>query len=477
MRGQQNEPADPGAPVTEEAPSASTATVLGPAPLTLPRPTRRDLQIAGIMAVASVLIVLPYLLGGPGFFMDDWRNLARLDTVGWLRSAEASRFASRPGAWSVEMVLYPVLRDNAVAWVFTLAALNAAAATAVAVCLRRFVAEQAAVVTALVWIVLPNHTSLRTFPNVAPMVVGLILLTVGILLMDSRRLVPGAIAVALGGFCLEVMLLPGLVALGALHHWRGRGTRREAWIGAGIIVTAAGLMLIHPTYSVANAVRGTPAPIWPAHFGAGLTTVPAIAWTLSGIAIAGMAIAVVAVVRDRHRTTDGHWLILAGITVIVVGLAPFVLKWPAAYRGMADRNFVVSSVGSAMVWAGIGYLIWQRSRAIAAVAGIAFCTLMVSTNVTYQSDWSMIARQTPDMLRAVQCRYGDDPPKQLGVGPTVPGQGGVRALHWFFLEDATRVVLGRPLEFDLAETDQEWRERPEELQVTWDELLAEGCDG
>ena len=87
-------------------------------------PTRRDIVIVASFAAASILVVLPYLRGGPGFFMDDWRNLARLDTVGWLRSAEASRFASRPGAWAVETVLYPLLRDHAVAWVFALAALK-----------------------------------------------------------------------------------------------------------------------------------------------------------------------------------------------------------------------------------------------------------------------------------------------------------------------------------------------------------------
>ena len=59
-------------------------------------PERRDLLTIAGLGAASVLIVLPYLLAGPGFFMDDWRNLARLDTVGWMRAAEASRFASRP---------------------------------------------------------------------------------------------------------------------------------------------------------------------------------------------------------------------------------------------------------------------------------------------------------------------------------------------------------------------------------------------
>ena len=30
---------------------------------------------------------------------------------------------------------------------------------------------------------------------------------------------------------------------------------------------------------------------------------------------------------------------------------------------------------------------------------------------------------------------------------------------------------------NLTESDQEWRDRPAELQVSWDELLAEGCTG
>ncbi len=446
-------------------------------PRSVTAPQRRDLLTVAGLGAASVLIVLPYLLAGPGFFMDDWRNLARLDTVGWMRAAEAGRFASRPGAWAVETVLYTTLRDHAEAWVLALAALNTAAATALYLVLRRLTVERVALVTALVWILLPNHTSLRTFPNVAPMVVGLTLLLIGILLMDSRRLVWGAVSVALGGFCLEVMLLPGLAALAAMHLWRGRGTRREAWTGAAIIVVAGLLMLIHPTYDASSVIRGTPAPILPAHFGAGLTTVPAAAWLLGVTAAAGVVVAAVQAIRGRGDAGSAPWLVLSGLAVMVLGLAPYVLKWPAAYRGQADRNFVVSSVGSAMVWTGIGWLVWQRTRVVASVLGAGFAALMISTNVTYQADWSAVALQTPAMLRAVQCRYDGEPPPELGVGPTVPGRGGVRALHWFFLQDATRVVLGRPLEFDLTESEEEWQARPDDLQVTWEELLAQDCTG
>ncbi|MEZ5180232.1 MAG: hypothetical protein R2746_18630, partial [Acidimicrobiales bacterium] len=171
---------------------------------------------------------LPFLLAGPGFYLDDWRNLARLDTVGWLRSAEASRFASRPGAWGVEMVLYPTLRDHAGAWVVVLALLNAATATVLYLLLRRFTPHRWAVAVVLLWILLPNHSSLRLFPNTAPMVVGLGLLALGLLVADEGHLVWGAVAISLGGMCLEVMLVPGLVGVVLIHRLRAVGTRRDA---------------------------------------------------------------------------------------------------------------------------------------------------------------------------------------------------------------------------------------------------------
>ncbi|MEI7886643.1 MAG: hypothetical protein WCJ04_04540 [Actinomycetes bacterium] len=439
-------------------------------------PTRRDIVIVASFAAASILVVLPYLRGGPGFFMDDWRNLARLDTVGWLRSAEASRFASRPGAWAVETVLYPLLRDHAVAWVFALAALNAGAATAIFVALRRFTAEATSLAIVLVWILLPNHTSMRTFANIAPMIVGLTLLAIGVILMDSGRLIWGSVAVALGGFCLEVMMLPGLVALIVLHHWRKRGTRKEALIGGSIIVIATALMLLHPTYSVAHATRGTPAALWPAHFGSGLTTVPAIAWALSLTAAVGILLGLYLFARGQRSTRDAPWLVVVGLAVMVVGLAPFILKWPTGYRGQADRTFVVSSVGSAIVWVGIGRLVWERSRALAVAGCIGFIAAMTATNITYQADWSRAAQETPAMLRSVACRSDSSPPSNLAVGPTVPSYGGVRALHQFFLDDATRVVLGGPMTFVLAEGEQEWRSRPSNLQLTWGELVKQRKD-
>lgn len=429
---------------------------------------------AGLLALC-LLRVVPYLLAGPGFYMDDWRNLARLETVGWLRAAEAGKFASRPGAWSVETVLYTVLRDHPVWWVLALAVLSAATGTALFITLRRFVAQWTALAVVLVWIVLPNHTSLRVFANTAPMTVGLLLLTVGIWCMDRDRLVLGAFAAGAGGLCYEVMLLPALTAVVVLHLLRGRGTRRQALTAAAVIVVTGCLMLIHPTYSPASADRGSPVGLGAAHFGSGLTEIGLLAGVLAVTATAGIVVSLVQFARGRRGADDGPWLVVVGLGIMAVGLASFALKWPTGVRGQADRNYVVSSVGSAMVWVGCAQVLFGRSRAALATASCAFVLVAASTNVAYQRQWGEAAQETVAMLEAVDCRYEGAPPQDLAVGPFVPVPHSVRTVQQFFLADASQVVTGERFDFELTDSQEAWEDRPEELRVTWDELLAEGC--
>lgn len=437
-------------------------------------PRRDVLAVAGFLAL-SVLAVVPYLSFGSGFYLDDWRNLARLDTVGWLRAAEASRFASRPGAWATETVLYTVLRDHPVAWVLALAVLGAATATALFVCLRRFTGWNVALAVVLVWLVLPNHTSLRVFANTAPMLVGLLLLAVGITVMDRDRLVLGALIASAGGLCYEVMLPAALAAVVLLHVLRHRGTRIRAVQGAAVVVVTGCLMLIHPTYNPANADRGSPMVVPAAHFGSGLTRVGPLAVALAVVAAVGVVVGLVRFARGERRGGSGPWLVAAGLGVVAVGVSAYVLKWPYGVRGQADRNYVVSSVGGAMVWVGCARVLLERWRPALVAGAVAFAAVMVTANVSYQRDWSDSAVGARRMLEAVDCRYRGRPPADLGVGPVVPVPADVRALHQFFLGDATRVTLGRPLRFDLTESDAEWRDRPPGRRVTWDELLDSGC--
>ena len=318
--------------VTRDAPAAPTDA-------RRPVMARRDVWLGFGLALASFVAVLPDLLGGPGFYLDDWRNLSRIETVGWLRSAEAGKFASRPGAWSVETVLYPLLRSHATAWLIVLVLLNTAAAFALCLLLRRFMPDRVAIAVILVWILLPNRTSLKVFANTAPMTFGLTLLAIGIIVMDEDRLVWGALIASLGGLCYEVMLLPALTALVLVHLARGRGTRTDAVRGAAIIVITGLLMLIHPTYSVRGANRGTPAPVLPAHFSRGLSPVHGVSLVLGLVAAIGIVMGLVAFARGQREPGSGPWLIVAGLGVMAAGLVVFVLKWPDGYQGQA--RFVI----------------------------------------------------------------------------------------------------------------------------------------
>lgn len=434
---------------------------------------RRTFAWAGVFTAGCLVITLPYLIAGPGFFLDDWRNLARLDTVGWMRSGEASRFASRPGAWGVEMALYPTLRDHARAWVVVMAFINAATCTALFLLARRFTSEALAAAVVLVWIVLPNHSSLRLFANTTPMVVGLGLLAVGLLIADRGRLIWGAVAVSLGGMCLEAFLVPGLVGVVLVHLVRKVGTRREARIAVAIIVATGLLMSIHPTYRPTE-LSGTPLPALRGQFTSGLTPNATLATLLAIVAVVGTVAAAVAWWRGDREVGEGPWLVAAGFAVVILGIVPFVLRLPVGHRGMADRSFVISSVGVAMLWVGWGRVLLGRSRVALGAGAIALATVLVAANVRFQQDWAEGADLTRDMLRGVACRYPDGPPEGFAVGPQVPVPEGIRPLHQFYLDDASRVVLGRPLHFTLAEDATEWSDRPVALQATWDELVAEG---
>ncbi len=436
--------------------------------------TRQARSVIGALVAGNLLVVVPYLLDGPGFFVDDWRVLGRLHEVGVLRAAEWGKLASRPGAWVVDTILYGTLREHLLPWVLALAVLDAAATVAVYLLLRRFVGWRTAAAVAGLWVVLPDHTSLRTLPNAAPIVVALLLLAVGLLLVDDDRPVLGALVLCAGASCYEATFVPGLLGFLALHVRSGRGTPRTLRRGIALFVlTAAGLAL-HPTYAIDLADRGPAGPLLPAHVGAGLTASPRLATVLTVVAgVAAVAGAVEWWRGDRARGS-GPWLMAAGAVVAASGLVAFAFKLPQEPRGIADRAFVVSSVGSALFWVGVAKLVRRRSRLATVLVGTAFLVVLLVADVTFQRDWSRSGADARALLRDVERCYPAGPPSQLTVGPAARYRGGVRSLHDFFVPEAAVAELGHPVRFHLAETEADWRKVPVRDRVTWTRILS-GC--
>lgn len=168
---------------------------------------------------------------------------------------------------------------------------------------------------------------------------------------------------------------------------------------------------------------------------------------------------------------------VVGLAVLVLGMAAFVLKWPTWYRGQADRHNVVSSVGLAMIWVGIGRLVLARSRVVGVAAAAALGVVLVAANVTFQADWSRAATEARRVVQAIDCQERAGRAGPFVVGPEVPTPGGVRPIHTFYARDAAVVVAGRPLPVSFADSPAAWARVDPASRLTWAELAsAPPCD-
>jgi hypothetical protein len=425
------------------------------------------------VAALSVLVVVPYAMDGPGFLLDDWGDFARIAERGWVLQEGPGKFASRPGAAVVNTVLYGSIGRHPLVWLAVLTAVAAATAAMLVVVLTRFVPLRTAGAVSAIWVLLPNHTSLRVFPNCAPIAISLLGLLVGIHLLGGRRYLVGALVLCAASTCYEAVLLPAIAAVVVLHVWRRWGTRREARLAVGGLVLTGVLMSIHPTYDPFDTPHGTPRYLFGAHFGGGLSDIGWIALALSALAAVGVLLA-----AARHRDVREHvgspaWLVAVGIGVMVVGLAAFVLRFPVDVRGVADRNYVVSSVGAALVWWGVLRVVagWNRV-AMAALTGLFVAALAV-TNVRYQHDWSVAVHDTVTLVHAVDCRYHGSPPAGLVVGPGMPRWNGVGAINTFFVPAASQVLVGHRMHFRMG-TPDEWEGTPPDRRLSWADVLDDG---
>jgi hypothetical protein len=294
---------------------------------------------------------------------------------------------------------------------------------------------------------------------------------VGISLLGGTRYLVGAAALCAGGFCYEAVLIPALVAVIVLHHWKGWGTTRQTVLAsAGLVVTGA-LMSIHPTYSVTASPRGTPRYLLPAHFAGGLTQSPGVAKVLAVVAALGVIVAAITAWRSPSPAGSGPWCVAVGLGVMVCGLATFVLRFPVAERGFADRNYVVSSVGAALVWWGVGRVLFERWRPILVIAGAAFAAVLISANVRFQRDWAQAANDTVVLVHRVDQLYHGDPPRSLVVGPGMPHWQGVGAINTFFVPSASRVLVGHPMMFRIDTGNDLWSTTPPDRRLAWSDVL------
>lgn len=438
------------------------------------RPSLHELATSrrvGVLVAALVVVVVavPYAVLGPGFIVDDWRFLNRRELYGPLGAAGEPKLMSRPGSWATVNLLHGVVGPRPLAVYAVQTALNAGVAVALYLVGRRFVAPGTALALAVVWAILPNHTALSYWPSVANATLALLLLVVAVGLLDAGRWPAAAACLVGAALCYEVALAPAVVAILAFTR-RGRVGVVPATVTVGALGAAGAWMLANPTYPT-NRPFADPRPVPGAHFAGGIAAWPAASWALAAAAVAGVAAVAVRVLRRRAAREER--LVLVGLALIPIGVAAFARhNFPMV--GIGDRAYTVSAVGAAMVWAGLGAMLWRCRPTAAVVAGAAFVVAVAPANLDRQRAYSRAATDALAVAEYVQHRYGPALPAEIVVGPTSRRHAGVPGLLG---ESHAAAVLKHhtrdpSVEMRVARSPEDFFSVPPDRRVHWWEVDA-----
>lgn len=381
--------------------------------------------ISGLVLARAALFV--HL--GVRHVLDDYDLLYLSDRFGTARFI-GDYWRGRPVAGVVDAALFGGVGSRPLVLFAIVTVLNLAAALLLLLVLRRFVALHTAGFVTALWVITANHTSLTVWTATAPTVVALVLLLAGILLLTAGRWRWAAACFALASLSYELVIPVCLIAVLIVPSaepltWPKR-------LAAALPTALAAIwVLLHPVY------EDTPVPdtdvslLWRAHFSDGLLGTAGgpdrVVYLLGDLALLGLiGCAVAWLLGDRDRE-DGPWLALAGLAVMVAGSAGFLrvgLGFESA--GFFDRLLAVSSIGVAMVFVGIGQLVWRRSRPVAFAGAVGLCMAAVAGLVVSMQSWSAAGADVTAALAFVDAtRPVDGQVVDVAIGPYPRAHNGV----------------------------------------------------
>ena len=373
-----------------------------------------------MLVVVPCLVALTYLAGGVGYVLDDWWLLRNADVDGaWAAAGEHAY--PRPGGWLLWAFQFGVLGVHPAWSIVLLTVINVAAAVQLHRVLLLVVPESIAHLTALLWVVLPAHTSLEIWHSCSIVSASLALGATALLLGRSdddslgRLVVAGVLAMSavmtyeaiVAVLFAAALVVPSLAA-------RARQVRPTIALLAGTAVGGGWSLFNRPDVKAIADENSDLTQVVQANFGWGVLPEGMIA---DLVALAMLLFLVVAAaspwlesIRLDRRVAS---LAAACLALLVLGAAPFV-RYPYAPLGAGDRANYLSAIGGALAWALVASLLW-RWRAVAAV-GIAVL-LVVAANVRYERTrlWSAAGEDAHRVYEAL--RRVEDPPRRIVLGP------------------------------------------------------------
>ncbi|HVN51596.1 MAG TPA: hypothetical protein VMT43_09195 [Acidimicrobiales bacterium] len=327
-------------------------------------------------AVLSLAASAIYAVLGTGYVLDDWFTLRNAHFEGAWASAGTAQQTARPGAAVVYAVVFGLVGQHPLVVLAVQAAIGAATAVVLVHLLRRFFPPWLALSSTLLWVLLPNHSSLEVWASATNIALCVLLVVIGADLLCARaRWAQWAaiVSFALAGLCYEAVLPLAAAAIVVLP-WLRRGRPDWPLIGGGAVALGGVALWIVTHWQPAKQVSKTWADLTQivgAHLGWGIAPSGPVASILALVGLIGIAVAVVRVAFPSFRGASGpaEWAVVTGVAIAVLGTIPFA-RYLYAPLGAGDRFDFVSSIGGAMVWAGILTMLWSWRRPLSLVVAV-----------------------------------------------------------------------------------------------------------
>lgn len=337
-------------------------------------PTGIALLVVGRSAVYAVL--------GARFLLDDYIHLYASRFLGALETSPHERLLNRPGAWLTQTALFNLSGQRPLLLFVLLSIVNVLAALALYFALARFFRPPVPFLVTALWVLTANHSTLTVWAAAGQGVVALALCFCGVNLLSRGRWI-GAVtlfsasilsyefAVAI---CFAASILVGTPLAPPLDHASATRTVRP-WHRV-IMVAVLGLVVWWMSRNPTHPLQASQVDWWDTlagHVSSGLVATDAaptlLLRALEMCVALGLVACVVAWLRGARSRADGPALAIVGTVVMGLGLVVAV-AFPGGLYGLSNRIYGASSVGTAMVLAGIGLFLWHRARIVALVAAV-----------------------------------------------------------------------------------------------------------
>lgn len=427
---------------------------------------------AGVAALA-VVAGLPFALLGPGVVLDDQYTLFWAWDRGAWGASGPTQWRARPLGALLYNIQYGVIGAHPLVWWVGQLAVTVATAVLLVALLRRVVPVAVAAAATAVWVVAANHSTLDHWGSGSLAGVSLLLLVAGgVLLVRSAegRGSPwvGVALLAAAPLVYEATLPPALLAAVALPRLLGHPDRLVRAGIRGLPLVAVGVALVAGSYHLRHDQGWFGfASVPDALFGQGIAR-----WTAPSAVLlcAGLLGVVLVLLRPLAPTlrqaipAEPARLVLAGLGVAAAGYAAFV-RYPINPLGVGDRANVVSAVGGAMVWTGLGWALAGHRRVLVPVA-LAFAAVLGAGRVARAADWANAGDDTAAVRAAVVPAFDRVPAGTVLVaGPPPAGHGGIRGMLGTIdpLVQLARRDLG--VRATVVVHDRDWARIPPERRV------------